>query len=69
MITLVKLVENLNYKTMELTKKNLRTIIYYNWKRGLSQHQCFDEMETLLSDNRKCPTRSSTDRSKSKSDI
>ena len=48
---LIKLVENLNYKTMELNKINLRTIIYYNWKRGLSQHECFDEMKTLLDDN------------------
>jgi len=51
MFTLIKLVENLYYKTMELNKINLITIIYYNYKRGLSQHQCFDEMKTLLGDN------------------
>ena len=29
MITLINLVENSNYKTMELNKINLGTIIYY----------------------------------------
>ena len=48
MITLMKLVEDLNYKTMELNNINLGTIIYCNWKLGLSQHQCFDKMKTLL---------------------
>jgi len=51
MITLIKLVENLNYKTIELNKISLSTIIYYNWKRCLSQHQCFVELKTLVSDN------------------
>ena len=51
MITLIKLGENLNYRTMELNKISLRTIICYNWKRGLLQHQCLDEMKILLGDN------------------
>ena len=51
MINLIKLVENLYSKTLELNKITLRTIIYYNWQRDLSQQQCFGEMKTLLNDN------------------
>ena len=48
MITLIKQVENLNYKTMKLNKINLRTIIYYNSKWSLLQHQYFDEIKVSI---------------------
>jgi histone-lysine N-methyltransferase SETMAR len=37
---------------MELNREQLRAIIFYNWKRGLTYDQCFDEMSTTLSDNK-----------------
>jgi hypothetical protein len=37
---------------MELNREQLRAIIFYNWKRGITYDQCFGEMSTTLSDNK-----------------
>src|SRR5581483_9797649 len=33
---------------MEFDKEQIRAIIYYNWKRGLTRAQCDEEMKTVL---------------------
>lgn len=33
---------------MDLKRESFRAIIYYNWKRGLTREECFEEMRTVL---------------------
>ena len=35
---------------MELTRKHFRAIIFYNFRRGLSQQQCIDELNLTFGD-------------------
>lgn len=39
---------------MEISKENLRAIIFYNFKRGLTRLQCFEELTTVFSDKAPC---------------
>lgn len=39
---------------MELNREQLRAIIFYNWKRGLSYYECFDGMIKILGGNSVC---------------
>ena len=33
---------------MELNRKDFRAIIFYNFRRGLTQQQCLDELNSIL---------------------
>ena len=35
---------------MELTCEHFRSIIFYNFQRGLSQQECIDELKSLFGD-------------------
>ena len=35
---------------MELTRENFRAIIFYNYRRGLSRHECIDELKSSFDD-------------------
>ena len=37
-------------KKLELTHDNFRTIIFYNFRRGLSRQGCIDELKSLYGD-------------------
>ena len=42
---------------MELNRENFRVIIFYNFRRGLSQQQCIDELNSIFDDE--APSRTS----------
>ena len=33
---------------MELNRKNFRAIVFYNFRRGLTQQQCIDELNSIF---------------------
>ena len=35
---------------MELNRKHIRAIIFYNFRRGLTQQQCIDELDAISDD-------------------
>ena len=35
---------------MELTREHFRSIIFYNFRGGLSRQECIDELKTLFGD-------------------
>ena len=35
---------------MELNREHCRAIIFYNFRRGLTQQQCFDELNLIFGD-------------------
>ena len=35
-------------KKMELNREHFRAIIFYNYRRGLTQHQCSDELNSIF---------------------
>ena len=35
---------------MELNRENLRAIIYYNFRRGLSRQECFNKLASTFGD-------------------
>ena len=35
---------------MELNREHFRAIIFYNFRRGLTQQQCIDELNSIFSD-------------------
>ena len=35
---------------MELNREHYRAIIFYNFRRGLTQQQCIDELNSIFSD-------------------
>ena len=35
---------------MELNRENFRAIIFYNFRRGLTQQQCIDEFNSIFRD-------------------
>ena len=35
---------------MELNRKHIRVIIFYNFRRGLTQQQCMDELNSIFGD-------------------
>ena len=37
--------------SIDLNREQFWEIIYYNWKRGLTYDQCFDQMSTALGHN------------------
>ena len=42
---------------MELNRENFRAIIFYNFRRGLTQQQCIDELNSIFGDE--APSRTS----------
>ena len=42
---------------MELNREHFRTIIFYNFRHGLTQQQCIDELNSILGDE--APSRTS----------
>ena len=45
---------------MELNREHFRAIIFYNFRRGLTQQQCIDELNSIFGD--KVPSRTSVSR-------
>ena len=41
---------------MELNREHIRAIIFYNFRRGLNQQQCIDELNTIFGNE--APSRS-----------
>lgn len=39
---------------MNLCKENVRAIIFYNFRRGLTRLQCFEELTSVVSDEAPC---------------
>ena len=35
---------------MELNREHFRVIVFYNFRRGLTQQQCIDELNSLFGD-------------------
>ena len=35
---------------MELNRKHFRAIIFYNFRRGLTEQQCIDELDSIYGD-------------------
>ena len=35
---------------MELNREHIRAIIFYNFRRGLTQQQCIDELNLIFGD-------------------
>ena len=42
---------------MELNRKHFRAIIFYNFRRGLTQQQCIEELKSIFGDE--APSRTS----------
>ena len=42
---------------MEYNRENFRAIIFYNFRRGLTQQQCIDELKSVFDDKAPSKTR------------